>query len=399
MKMVANYFLFEGKRCLYVWKKSIVSLACVILAVVALVIAVYQVMLSNTIFPKIDVGVVVEEDDTRMELVLSYISAMESVEKICDFHFVTKEQGESMLLEDKLQVVMILPATLYEDLNSLENATATLLLPPEKELGNQMFEQILSSGVGLLHVAEAGVKASLEVSKGEELLMKRGKIGNFLAKRYAMQALDRMEAFEDSVISPMGQMSMSQYYFLAAFFCFSLVCGINFSFLYESKQKAFSQKLCIEGVNGVSQAFVKIIWMTLYLFMMELLLYIGGCILSKQTYSYFLEFRIGTVLGLLLISLAISVHFHLIYTWAKDAQQGALIVLITSILMVVCTGLILPASYLPGIAQVFGQYVPLYGWNVFAQSIFYSIETSVLGIYFWLLAELGIGVYISWKNV
>lgn len=400
MNMLTNYFLLEGKRSLRFLKKSIISLTCVVLSFAAIVLVVCQLMLQTTLFPKIEVGVVMDKEDEIMELAANYISDMESVESVCNFHYVDYEEGEEMLSEGDLQVVIVLPATLYDDLNSLENASATILLPENESIGVRMFGEILSSGIGLLHVGEAGVKASYTVSSGESMKIVRSHLGNFLASRYAAQALDRMDTFEEMVISPTGIMSVVQFYFLCMMLCICLICGLNFSYLYEKQQKALQNKLCIEGVGKVQQSFVKIMIMSMYLFGLQAGVYVLGFLVSNLTQLYFLEFKISALLLMLFMSVAISIHFHLIYVLAKDEKQGALLLLITSVLMVICGGLIIPQAYLPALAQWLGNITPLYGWSMFGQQMLYGqvafLDLAV--VMGWAIAEFMIGVYVSWKN-
>ena len=82
------------------------------------------------------------------------------------------------------------------------------------------------------------MSATYDVSQAEVLKMSRGELGNFLAVKYALQALDRMDTYDVEVVSPMGTMGQLQFYFLALFICICLICGLNFSYLYEKKQKA-----------------------------------------------------------------------------------------------------------------------------------------------------------------
>ena len=397
--MFLNYFFLEAKRSFFVLKKSILSMICVLFALGTIVTGMYFLMMETTVFPKIEVGVVVPEKNTMVEMITNYISSMKSVESVCDFHYVSYEEGESMLSEGSLQVVVVLPANLYEDLNSWESVQATIMLPEEEVVGTRMFGQILSSGLGLLQVAEAGVQASYDVAEGEALKMSRGEIGYFLGMKYVAQVLDRMDTFDDFVISPTGTMTMVQFYFMALLLCLCLIYGLNFSYLYEKKQKALQAKLCIEGVGKVHQALIRIMLMAIYIFVLEVMLYGIGCVLSDALSLYFIYFSWNGLLGLLFLALAISVHFHLIYAIGKD-KAGAVILLITSILMVLCAGLVVPSAYLPEVAQCVGEVAPLYSWSLLAQEILFGeIAVVLMGIpLIWMVAEFVIGVYVSWKN-
>lgn len=399
MRMILNYFWLEAKRSFFVLKKSILSMMCVVLAISTIAAAMYYLMMETTLFPKVEVGVVVPEENTMVEMITNYISSMDSVKSVCDFSYVSYEEGERLLSEGSLQVVIVLPANLYEDLNSWQRVEATILLPEEEVVGTRMFGQILSGGLGLLQVAEAGVQASYDVAKGESLQMSRREIGYFLGMKYVTRVLDRTDTFEDFVISPTGKMTMLQFYFLGVFLCICLIYGLNFSYLFEEKQRALQNKLCIEGVGKISQALIRIMIMAIYLFVLELLVYGAGYILSETLEMYFIAFSRSAVLGFMFLAVAISVHFHLIYAIGKD-KAGPVILLITGILMVLCGGLIVPAAYLPEPGRWLGEIAPLYSWSLLGQEILFGdIAFMAMGIPLaWMAIEFVMGVFVSWKN-
>ena len=400
MKMLTNYFLLEGKRSLFVLKKSIVSLVCVVVALLVVVIGMLQLYTKTNVFPKIEVGIVAEGDNWMIDYAKGYLAGLESVENICHIHYVDYEQGERMLSEGELQVVVVLPASLYDELNNLQPTQAKILLPEEESLGVRMFGELLASAINLLQVGEAGVSATYDVSTGEVLNISRGDLGSFLALKYAFQALDRMDTYDAEVVSPMGTMDQVQFYFLALFLCVCMVCGLNFSYLYEKKQKALESKLCIEGVGKVKQTFVKLLLMAGYVFFTELLIYLGGCIISKALGLSIVEFGIAGIVVLALLAVLLAVHFHFIYAVAKDEKQGMLLLLVSSMIFTVCAGLFVPQVYLPQAAQWVGNLSPVYGWSMLAQQALYNQSGLIaLGhVAAWFVAEFGIGVYCSWKN-
>ncbi len=400
MRVLGNYLKLEAKRSFFVLNKSIGSMICVLLAVGAIVTAMYFLLMETTIFPKIQVGVVVPEKNTVVELITNYISSMESVESICDFHYVDYDTGKSMLISDDLQVVVVLPANLYEDLNNWQKVQATILLPEEESVGVRMFGEVLASGLGLLQVAEAGIISTYEIAEGQSLLMNRHEIGYFLGMKYVGRVLDRMDSFENLVISPTGTMTMVQFYFLGAVLCLCLISGLQFQYLYEKRERALQSKLQIEGVGRVQQMIVRIVLMSVYVLLLEVTLYGMGCVLSEVLELYALHFSWSAVVGMVVLALAMSVHFHMVYALGHDERQGAVILLITGIGMVLCAGLIVPSAYLPKPARVLGEMLPLHGWSLLGQEALYGniCESVPVAPLTWILIELGIGGYLSWQK-
>ena len=401
MKMFFNYFLLEAKRSTKALGKTLLGFVCTFLALTALVILVCHTILQTKAFPALEVGVVLPEDEGLMKVAATYVSTMDSVESICNFQYVTESEAKKMIETEELQVVLILPATLYEDLNYLEASTATMILPENETMGTRIFGELLESGVNLLQVAESGVSASNDVAAGYKINMSHGKLLNFLAVKYAYQALDRMDTYDEYVLSPMGTLNEVQFYFLAFFLLVLLMSGMHFSYLFHQREQALKKKLHAAGLNETFIAVSKISLMTLILLIGGSLLYLLGVLFSEQTSSYFLWFQGSSFIGIAIVALALSCHFYFIYTLAKDAKQGTLLLLITNLLFLLSSGIIVPKAYLPQGVELVGQILPSYSWgSLLQQSLFDTINiTCLLPVFIWMILEVCLGVYLSWKNI
>ena len=64
----------------------------------------------------------------------------------------------------------------------------------------------------MLQIAEAGVYATLDVTKLDPPEMKRGEIGNYVAQQYIEGVLGRGLVFDKTVSSPYGVVNFEQYY-------------------------------------------------------------------------------------------------------------------------------------------------------------------------------------------
>ncbi len=401
MKMFFNYFRLEAKRSLIALSKTLMGFACAILALTGLVTLVCHVILQTKAFPVMEVGVVLPEDEGLMKVAATYVSTMDSVESICNFQYVTESEARKMMETEEWQVVLILPATLYQDLNYMEHTTATIILPENESAGVRIFGELLESGVNLLQIAESGVLSSDHVASGYDISMSRSKLLNFLAVKYAYQALDRMDTYDEYVISPMGTMNEVQFYYLAFFLLVLLMSGTHFSYLFHSREFALKKKLHAAGIHETLIAVTKIINMFLILFVSGCLLYWIATLLSSKTSTYFLWFQNTAFIGIGILALALSCHFYFVYTLAKDGKQGTLLLLITNLLFLLSSGIIVPRAYLPQGVTIIGQFLPSYGWGMLMQQAFFDTIniTCLLPVIIWMMIEVCLGVYLSWKNI
>ena len=81
-------------------------------------------------------------------------------------------------------------------------------------------------------------------------------------------------------------------------------------------------------------------------------------------------------------------------------MQGNLLLLCGNVLMIFCSGTVVPSAYLPRVVGSIGKWLPLNLFHEYsAQMLFGSIEVKlVLWMIIWGLAAGGIGVLIAWKR-
>ena len=136
------------------------------------------------------------------------------------------------------------------------------------------------------------------------------------------------------------------------------------------------------------------------LWLLGIIIYAAGVLLSHLTNRNFLFWEFGTLVSLLLLSISIAVYLHMLYCLSGHNGQGAYFVFACNALMLLCSGCIVPAVYLPQIAAKAGAVLPLSLWNQYAVEAFFtygSVRTiwEMIGI---SVIMMGLGAIVSWKN-
>lgn len=393
MRLFGRYLWMELKRSIRILKKTLLNFILVIVMLTAGIAAVSYTMLQSRIFQQIEVGVAAPGEDSTTQLVVQFISAMKSVRSVCNFRYMDEESAREALEEGALQAVVLLPEDFYEDVDSGVNTPAQILIPENASLNVQVFRELLGDGVSLLQTAEAGVYATYDVLREEEAVMKAADIGDYLAEQYVIAALERRKLYEEQVVSPFGNMVSVQYYYLSICLVVLLMAGLNMGYLYRRQNRAVEQKLTVYGLNGWKSVLLKMLVMSLFVYVLSLLLYGAGLWLTRYTALECVYWYSGALAGLLLLSVAISAYFHMIYVLANDGVRGISVLLAVNVGMILVSGLILPTAYLPKWAQCIGEVLPLGIWSAYARGVFY--EQMTVGECVRLLiatgAELGIG--------
>ena len=400
MKTFWNYLLLEYKKSIKVLPKAFGSTLLMSGFLIAGIGLISFLAFQSHVFSKVDVAVVVPEEQKQMRSLLKMVETMESVESICNFLYMEEAEAMEALEQGNVCAAIILPEDFYEDIDTGYNTPLTVYVAGDPPLNQLVFQELLTDGVSLLRTAEAGVYATLHAAKIYTAQMPLDDIGDYIAQAYMMEAFRRNDIFAESIYSSLGNISLYQYYFVTVCNMILLMFGMNFGFLYRKQAKAVEEQLKIAGIGRWGTASVKICVMSMILWLLGIIIYAAGVLLSHLTNRNFLFWEFGTLVSLLLLSISIAVYLHMLYCLSGHNGQGAYFVFACNALMLLCSGCIVPAVYLPQIAAKAGAVLPLSLWNQYAVEAFFtygSVRTiwEMIGI---SVIMMGLGAIVSWKN-
>lgn len=400
MRTSGIYFTLEYKKSIKVLLKTFSSTLIMLLLVIMSVLAVSYFAFQSRIFQPVKVAMVIPEEQENVKMITQAVATMESVKSICEFVYVEEEEARELLSEGELQAAIVLPEDFYEDVNNGYNTPLTIYVAEDASLNQQVFQELLSDGVSLLQTSESGVYSMLYTGREYSAELSQREIGDVVSKRYIEEVFYRTRIFGKSVYSPLGEMDAYEYYFTAAVTVFLLMAGMNFNFLYRRQTRAVEDKLQIAGVGPVRISLVKIAVMGNVLWLLGAGIYAAACFILNQMGKSFLIFDAMTLVYLIPQCLAIAAYFHMLYMLSGKSGQGAVVVFSANIFMILCSGAIVPVSYLPEIAGRIGTYLPLNFWNQYgAETFFGEMSTGLLLVQAAFIAVVaGIGAMAAWKN-
>ena len=400
MKTCVVYFILEYKKSVKVLLKSAASLLFMAVLLLAGAVVLSHVFFSARMFQAIDVGVAVPEGEKETKAVVRFLSAMESVESVCNFQYFPRDEAMEKLYEGEVQAVIVLPESLYEDMYSGQKGRIFVYLPENPPFRVQVFRELLSDGLSLLMTAEAGALASSDMAEDGFSKMKPYEAANYISYAYIRCALERSKMFGKYVYSPLGQMELYPYYFAAAVSVLLLMSGLNYSFLYQRKSRAVEQKLRLLGLGAVKVSVIKILVMANLSWILGTTAYLSGCLFSKWQKSYFIWFHKEILLWLVPASIGTAVYFHIVFSVFGRGMQGAVFLLLANALMILCAGVVIPSAYLPEPVGRIGQYLPLGFLHQYCIEMFFGSlsEGKLLLLAGWSLAGIGIGAIFSWDD-
>ncbi len=371
MRIFGVYLFLEYKRSVKVLLKSAGSLLLLLCLVTGTAAVVSHAVFGAQMFRVIDVGVSVPEEEKETKAVVRFLSAMESVESVCNFRYFPQEEALRKLYEGEIQAVIVLPEGLYEEIYTGQKGKISVYLPQDPPFRVRVFQELLSDGASLLGTAEAGALAARDLAEEGFAEMKPYQAAEHISYAYIKCAMDREDMFVQNVYSPLGEMDLYQYYFAAAAALLLLMSGLNYSFLYQGQSRAVEQKLRVLGMGSVKISLVKILVMANASWTLGIAAYLSGCLFSQIWQKNFLWFHGSVLLFMIPASLAAAVYFHMVFSIFGKGMQGAVFLLSANALMALCSGVLIPLPYLPDIVGGIGRYLPLSFLHRYCAEIFF----------------------------
>ncbi len=339
--------------------KIIIIVVCTLLAVEGITLSV-SLLISKTSTPALlKVAVVIPPDEATTEYAISMVESMDSVKSVCEFVYTDEEEAKEGYENGKYEVAVVLPENFFYEVQKGINPPALIYFPKEKSLFLSIFKELIVSGVSFLQTAESGIYASIEAGYVYGSEVDVSQIGNVLAISYFNQILVREKMFTSEMVSALGDMTIAQYYSVAGTVLVLLFTGIGFSFMYSVSSKATEDKLKINGLSKAGCGLVKVISMTVPVYLIGLILYFVLIFLGNRFFEDYFVFQSGIFVGMLILSLAIAVYFELIFEITGSDKSGIFVLIIFNILGSVCSGLIVPQAYLADWTNAIGNVIPM----------------------------------------
>ena len=400
MKTWIAFFVVECKRTGKILLKSIGSFcACLLLS--AVLVAVFSAIMQNAqVFQKVNIGIVIPEGESISRLATQYISSMDSVRSVCDFYYLDEQEAVELLKQGTLQAVVVLPEGFYHDVQVGINPPAQIYFPKDAAQNTQVFEELVTAGVSFLQTAEAGVYAALDIASYYGIELQGAGLGDTIAYLFANQMLKRDSVYSAKMLSPLGNLSVVEYYYAAGFVILLMMCGIQFGFLYGKRKRTVEDQLKIRGVGSIRQSVVKVLVMTMFLYVTGLLYYFAGIGIAGWTKTYFVFYQGTTWYALLLLCLGIAIYFHVLYELAGSSSQAAVFVFAVNIITIIGTGVLIPEAYLGREIAGISRFLPMKYWNAYAAGMLEGEmpKEAVAGTVLCLLIGMAAGTLLSWRK-
>lgn len=349
---------------------------------------------SNTkksIAANIKIAIILPENDPLVNMGFSMFSKAQSLKDYCEFVITDMDSALSMLKKSEVYAIVAIPEHFVEDVLSGVNTPAKVLLANDKGIETTVFRAVINAASSSLSYAQAGIYALSDVFYRYNIDSEKATLVNEKANlRYIKFVLGRNDLFSKNVIYATDSIPTMHFYLCAGILSIllfiGLICG---SFVcLENKELLFN--LSRNGISSYYITFCKIASLAIiYLPLTILLFSISGLnnIINLGD--------IKSAAAILVILLSICSMIVFMYTIAGDGLYGILIMFFANLLMLFCSGCIIPLTYLPKYIDFISNFLP----TTYLFDIFKSLITGLYNVISYMVLLLFTLIFIIFSGL
>lgn len=324
---------------------------------------------------KLRIGYTAEEN-LITSLAVAYVQDMESVRSICSLEPVTEQEGKQLLEDGELAALIVLPEDVINEILSGSNTPAVLYLPEDsaslqegglRAVGEMLFEELASAGIGMLGTAQAEIYASSAIVR--ELVAEYGTTGgmtdgDFLQtmyndiNRFNLGAVTgREQLFLTRDLSLTGNDTYAVYYGSALMTIYVMLAGLFFgdfcrrsslwqTMAYRRIGVSYAAQLGARCQAGSALMLVVILLPLSLLFIPQ----VGNLLTVRIT--------LPAVIILLLITVFMAEYYMMVYQMVERRESALVVIGVSALLQAYLTGCLIPSVLLPDAVAAAGRLLP-----------------------------------------
>ena len=363
MRTYMIYLLLTGKRLLRQLPYFLAGLAVMVLLVGMAAFSASKVLYGETSLKKIEVGVVLPEDDALSEKITKMIASLDSVESLCDFSYLEHDEAFQKMKSGELQAVFEVPSGMARGILDGTNQPATIWFPDESGLEGTVFRELAESGSSMLGTSQAAIYAANE----------------------CLNIHGVPEQISGSV-SAAGDVSTAVFYGISGIVFLMILTGIPAAPFLAPQTEALEQGLRRIGIRRWYPLFCKCLCMTLLLMAVTA----GGYGWAVQK-GYALAGREELVAWGLTCG-AVSAWILLFYEVCRSSAAAILTLFAVNVVFLFLAGGIIPSVFLPELVQKVGNMTVTALWMDGIRFIASGEETGAVPV-LWKLAAAALACF------
>ena len=380
MRTYMIYLLLTGKRLLRQLPYFLAGLAVMVLLVGMAAFSASKVLYGETSLKKIEVGVVLPEDDALSEKITKMIASLDSVESLCGFSYLEHDEAFQKMKSGELQAVFEVPSGMARGILDGTNQPATIWFPDESGLEGTVFRELAESGSSMLGTSQAAIYAANECLNIQGVPEQIPVSEQDLNRIFLKYAMNREALFRKKTVSAAGDVSTAVFYGISGIVFLMILTGIPAAPFLAPQTEALEQGLRRIGIRRWYPLFCKCLCMTLLL-------------MAVTAGSYGWAVQKGYALaGRGLTCAAVSAWILLFYEVCRSSAAAILTLFAVNVVFLFLAGGIIPSVFLPELVQKVGNMTVTALWMDGIRFIASGEETGTVPV-LWKLAAAALACF------
>ncbi|MGL5435762.1 MAG: ABC transporter permease [Lachnospiraceae bacterium] len=214
---------------------------------------------------RISVGVVLPQEDRVAAQVMSMLESLDSVGSICDFHYMTGEEGMEALQKGTVYAVIEVPEGFVADIINGTNTPIKLIFPRNAGIEAVVFGELADAGARTLAASQAGIYAGGELLSIHQRPTSLPQLEAELNQIYLSYSLPREDYFRHYQVRATGDVDTLHFYGISASVLLLLFIPIPVCGYLNPPNPVMRRKLNMAGIGPAMRAGARILGLTLLL--------------------------------------------------------------------------------------------------------------------------------------
>lgn len=349
MRIYIIYLFLTGKRLLRQMPYLLAGVAVMMLLIGTAAFSASQLLYGGKSLSKIEVGVVLPEDDSLSEKVTKMIASLDSVESLCSFKYLNKYEAFEKVKKGELQAVLEVPSGMAGGILDGTNQPATIWLADESGIEGAVFRELSEAGSSVLGTSQAAIYAADEFLENHGFSNQIFTSERDLNRIFLKYAMNREALYKNKTVSAAGNVSTAVFYGISGIVFLMLLTGIPAAGFLSPHETTLEQGLDRIGIGRSYQLFCKLLWMTVLLMAVT-----GAGYIYAARNGYALLGNKELIVWCL-ICLVISAWNMVIYEACKNEAAAIVALFVINTVLIFMAGGIIPSIFLPEAIQKIGK--------------------------------------------
>lgn len=312
------------------------------------------------------IAAVLPENDALVNIGFNMLTGMDSLKDYCEFVRTDEDTALKLLEHGEVYGIVYIPKGFVEDILNGENTPAHILLPDSSGIETALFRSVLNAGSDTLAYVQSGIYALYDTYERFGISSLTSVASDRLNNEYMRFTLQRGDIYKIETVSSTGSLSLPQFFVCSGIAVIMLFLGFTMGGYAMQESTQLNLMLKRSGISYIFTTVCKTIIITLFYTILFIILSVGiravtGTLPKESAAAVSsLLFDISAKnLALLAICSALSVSFiFAVYNLAGSGLYGMLLLFFMNVLMLFCSGCIIPGAYLPKAAASLGATLP-----------------------------------------